>query len=423
MKTKEILKEVLKNVEPPKEDLEKINNFLNNFLKKLNNKISSIKIDAEVFVGGSFAKNTLIKKQCYDIYIFLRFSNKYKDDEISELTGKIIKNITNFSLIHGSRDYFRITQSEDIYFEIIPVIKVKNPKDSKNITDLSYSHVKYINKKLKKNILDEVRIAKAFCHANNSYGAESYIRGFSGYGLELLIYHYKSFMGFIKAVSKAEDKIIIDTEKQFRNKQEILINLNSSKLKSPIILVDPTYKYRNVLAALSDETFEKFKKNCKEFLKNPSIKNFETKKTDLETIKNNAKKKKYEFLNLIAYTDKQEGDIAGSKLLKFSKYLESEIGKNFYIKNRGFEYGDKKTAEIFFVLDKRKEILYPGPFINDKKHLEDFKKKHKKVFVKNKRVYSKEKNTINGQEFIKKFIVKNIKIIKDMSITNLEIKN
>lgn len=231
MKIKEILKEVLKNVEPPKEDLEKINNFLNNFLKKLNNKISSIKIDAEVFVGGSFAKNTLIKKQCYDIDIFLRFSNKYKDDEISELTGKIIKNITNFSLIHGSRDYFRITQSEDIYFEIIPVIKVKNPKDAKNITDLSYSHVKYINKKLKKNILDEVRIAKAFCHANNSYGAESYIRGFSGYGLELLIYHYKSFMGFIKAVSKAEDKIIIDTEKQFRNKQEILINLNSSKLK------------------------------------------------------------------------------------------------------------------------------------------------------------------------------------------------
>ena len=110
-------------------------------------------------------------------------------------------------------------------------------------------------------------------------------------------------------------------------------------------------------------------------------------------------------------------------MLKFSKYLESEIGKNFYIKNRGFEYGDKKTAEIFFVLDKRKEILYPGPFINDKKHLEDFKKKHKKIFVKNKRVYSKEKNTINSQEFIKKFIVKNIKIIKDMSITNLEIKN
>jgi hypothetical protein len=75
------------------------------------------------------------------------------------------------------------------------------------------------------------------------------------------------------------------------------------------------------------------------------------------------------------------------------------------------------------VLDKKEEILYPGPFVNDKKHIEDFKKRHKKIFIKNKRAYSKEKNTTNASEFMKKFIAKNIKIIRDMSISNLEIKD
>ena len=58
--------------------------------------------------------------------------------------------------------------------------------------------------------------------------------------------------------------------------------MNSSKLTSPIILVDPTYKQRNALAALSEETFEKFKQASKKFLKNPSIKYFEIVKWDLE---------------------------------------------------------------------------------------------------------------------------------------------
>jgi len=53
-----------------------------------------------------------------------------------------------------------------------------------------------------KKILDEIRIAKAFCYANNCYGAESYISGFSGYALELLVYHYKSFLKFIKSMVK-----------------------------------------------------------------------------------------------------------------------------------------------------------------------------------------------------------------------------
>ena len=277
-KINSILAEVLERVEPSQEELKVINESLEDFLEKVEKRIKVLKINAEVFVGGSFAKNTVIKKDYYDVDVFVRFDKKYKDDKISELTKNLLKNIKGISVIHGSRDYFRVKVNSYFFIEVIPVTKVVKSSEARNITDLSYSHVKYINKKVKnKKILDEIKIAKAFCYANNCYGAESYINGFSGYGLELLVYHYGSFLKFIRAISKisVNKKEVIDLEKYYRNKPTVLMDVNSSKLQSPIVFIDPTYKQRNVLAALSDETFEKFKKDCKKFLKTPLIKSFE----------------------------------------------------------------------------------------------------------------------------------------------------
>ena len=125
----------------------------------------------------------------------------------------------------------------------------------------------------------------------------------------------------------AREKLVIDTEKQYKNKNIVLMDVNAAKLKSPVVLIDPTHKQRNVLAALSEETFKKFQKACVGFLKNPSIKSFENKGVDFETLKENAKKKKNEFALLEAMTDRQEGDIAGSKLLKFYNHLAEELGR------------------------------------------------------------------------------------------------
>ena len=415
-----ILKKVLENIKPSKKEREEINNSLNEFLKKINRNIKKTKIDAEIFVGGSFAKKTMIKTKKYDIDIFIRFDKRYKN-EISNLTEKLLKEFKK-TRIHGSRDYFRVKINPSFFMEIIPVKKIKNPKEAENIIDLSYSHVSYITRKLKsEKILDEVRLAKAFCHANNCYGAESYIKGFSGYGLELLIYHYGSFLKFIKETSKTKDKIVIDIEKRFKNKQEVLMDINSSKLQSPIILIDPTYKQRNALAALSDETFESFKKECKKFLKNPKLDSFEAKKIDLEKVKKNAVKKRLEFILIEAKTNKQKGDIAGTKLLKFYNHLNDEIKNYFQIKNKDFDYNEGKTARFFFVTKNKKEILSRGPKTKDKKNSAKFRKKHKSIFVKSSRLYSKKKINFSIKEFLKNWKNKNRKKMKEMTIIKIKI--
>ncbi len=87
MKINSILKEVLEKVTPPKEDLKFIDETLKRFLKDLKKRIGKLKVD--VFIGGSFAKNTVIKKDYYDVDIFLRFDKKYED--ISAISQKILK--------------------------------------------------------------------------------------------------------------------------------------------------------------------------------------------------------------------------------------------------------------------------------------------------------------------------------------------
>lgn len=421
-KINSILKEVLLRVKPSKEEINEMDLFINNFIKIVEEKIEKLKINAEIFVGGSFAKKTAIKKDHYDVDIFLRF--KEDNTEISELTKKILAGIEYVSLIHGSRDYFKIKLKEDFFIELIPVIKIKKPGEALNITDLSYSHVNYIKKRIKpESLLEEVMLAKAFCYANHCYGAESYIKGFSGYALELLIYYYGSFLKFITAIAKAkkDEKIIIDIEKDFKSKKQVLMDLNSSKLGSPIILIDPTCKQRNALAALSEETFEKFREACLSFLKKPSLEFFEEKKTDIETIKKSAEKKKFEFILLEARTDRQEGDIAGSKLLKFYNHLNNEIGRFFYIKNKGFNYNGKNAARFYFVVKEKEEILIVGPNINDYENVKAFEKAHKSYYTKKGKVYAKEIVNLSINEFIAKWIRKYKDKIKGMSVVGLEI--
>jgi len=216
-------------------------------------------------------------------------------------------------------------------------------------------------------------------------------------------------------------KVVIDIEKHFKNKQEILMDLNSSKLQSPIVLIDPTYKQRNTLAALSEETLKKFKKSCKKFLKNPSLDLFKLKKINLEKLKKNAIKKGFKFVLIEIKTNKQKGDIAGGKLLKFYKHLTSEIENYFEIKNKGFKYENGKTAMVFFATKNRKEILFRGPRVKDKRHTARFRKKHKNVFTRKSRVYAKEKINFNIEEFLKRWKNKNKKKMNEMTIIEMKI--
>ena len=412
---KEIFDKEIKKIKPDKEIFEKIKNICNEFCLDLRKKLKAKNIEAKVFVGGSLAKDTIIKKNKYDIDIFVRFNKKY-DKKISEILGRILGK--GAKKIHGSRDYYQLI-IDGIIVEVVPVIEIKHPEEAKNVTDLSYFHVNYIVNKIKKNkkLSDEIRLAKTFAHAQNVYGAESYIHGFSGYALELLVSYYGSFLKFIKKIIEINEneRTVIDDSRYYKNKEEVLMKLNESKLNSPIILIDPTFKERNALASLSKETLKKFKEKCREFLKNPKQDFFEKKPVE-EKFSNQKNIKK-----ISVKTNKQKGDIAGTKSRKFFDYFIYELKKEFEIKKAEFDYDENKNiANFYFIVENKKEEVKKGPPIISVENLTAFKKKHKNAFIKNGFSYSKITHKLNFEQWFKDFKKDNKGTINEMSIESIE---
>ncbi len=417
-KIKEILKTEIESISPSKLELKSIGDRTKNILEVLRSNISKAKIVAEVFVGGSFAKNTLIKKAKYDVDIFVRFDAKY-GDEISAMLEKLVPK--NSKKIHGSRDYFSIkTQEDNVEFEIIPTIKVSNPIKAQNITDLSYFHVKYLASQTKANpkLVDEIRLAKAFAYYQGCYGAESYINGFSGYAVELLIINYKTFLNFLGVVVKldaSKEKLILDPKKLFKNKKAIQQEMNESKMNSPIILIDPTFKDRNALAALSNETFFKFQKAAAVFLKNPSEKFFEI--IDSEKL---MRSKYKDIIELKLSTDKQAGDIAGTKLKKFYGFIIDEMERFFDIAKHEFFYDESiNSGKILLSLKPKAKIEFSGPPIRMIEPLAKFKKEHKKIIVKKGQAFAYEPS-ISFDKFLSNFMNERRNVLDAMDITNIE---
>src|SRR3989344_3639777 len=198
-----MFEKILKKIKPTEREEKEIKAKVNKFLGKLNKNIS----EGHVVVGGSFAKGTWLSGQ-HDIDVFVQFST---DENISSKLEKAVKkSFKKYEVVHGSRDYF-IVDFEELSFEIIPILKINYSREAKNITDISPLHVEWVKNNLNDRLKDEVRLAKHFCKANRIYGAETYIKGFHGYALEILIVYYGSFLNLVKHASRWRYNTLIYT--------------------------------------------------------------------------------------------------------------------------------------------------------------------------------------------------------------------
>ncbi|MEW6063075.1 MAG: CCA tRNA nucleotidyltransferase [Nanoarchaeota archaeon] len=355
-----------------------IKKFLVAFSKNLKN--------ANAVVGGSFAKDTWLKGN-YDIDIFVLFKNEKDIPKLKNVLKKISK---KFEVVHGSRDYYQIKEKKFI-LEIVPVLKISKASEAKNIMDISPLHIKWIRKNIG-NLANDIRLSKAFCIAQNVYGAESYIRGFSGYVLELLTIYYKGLENLVRAAAKWKPKTIIDI-KNYGSYDK----LNISKI-SPLIVIDPVQKGRNAAAALSIEKFNEFVNACVAYLKSPSEQFFVKKKTKIP---------KHAIILKVSLLKGKE-DIAKAKALSAFNYIKRALNEEgFLVKVSGIEFN--KEILIWYKVKKKlsKYKIHYGPPIKKKENLESFKKKWNKhkFYKRNKRICIKlERKFTNVNNFIRELI-------------------
>src|SRR3989304_1229780 len=255
-----MLEDVLNKIKPSVQDEIKMREFVKKVLE-ISNKFKEI----QPMLCGSVAKNTWLKDK-NELDLFLLFPHTAKREKLEKRGLSIAKSIVKslkgrFVIAYAEHPYVRANVSFNkinYQMDLVPAYDIADPEKIKSAVDRTPHHVLYVKENLKNN--DDVRLLKQFCTAKKVYGADVKTQGFSGYLCELLIIKNGNFDNLVKSAANWRAGTVVDSEE----KGKIF-----ERFKTPLVVIDPVDRNRNVSAAVSEETFYKFVKACKEYLKKP----------------------------------------------------------------------------------------------------------------------------------------------------------
>lgn len=354
---KKITLQVIKTVIPSKSQTSSKDLIAKTAFKLVENEIRKFPEVLGIEYGGSYAKGTWLPKDA-DIDIFIKFKKSTSEEKFEKISRKI-----GFQALKKYSPYVRY--SEHPYVEanikktkinVVPFYDVKIGQ-WKSSADRSSFHTRFMKKSLTSKMQNEVRILKQFLKSNKIYGAEIAKQGFSGYISEVLILNYKTFENVIKQISDIkEDQIIGKTTKKF---------------DTPIVIIDPIDKNRNLAAAISEENIGKFVLIARAFQEKPSLKFFKRRKTAITTKHwNNVLVVKF------AYNERSP-DVIWGQIKRANATLSAQLDLAGFNVVRSGSFTDQKTDAFLFFLLEDTEISKTY----QKKGPEYFRKDSSKNFI------------------------------------------
>jgi len=375
--------DVLARIIPTSEEQEKVLSVAHAFVDELKSKVKG----AKIILGGSVGKGTWLNDDT-DIDVFVAF-----EEDAEDLSDVLEPYLAAYETdrVHGSRDYFRL-EKDGYMFEIVPIVAITNPKEAKNITDISPLHATWVNKNADDAVKDEIRLSKAFFKAQRIYGAESHIKGFSGYVLEILTVHFGSFEKLLKAAGKWKEKSVVDPAKHHK---DVFFDVNASKLVSPLIVIDPVQAGRNAAAALSTKRFSQCIAAAKAYLK----------KNDESYFLRQPLTFPKEAVIVDITSPEGRKDVVGCAVEKVYKHISHLLKKNeFIVTDSDLLFDEKNNAVMFFTFENStlSEIQErQGPPVTIEEHAKTFKKTYKDNFEKDGILYARVKREyVNAKDLI-----------------------
>ncbi len=370
-----VLNKAKKLVTPSIKESARFDAVVSEVSSKLISAFTNSGVNVEIAVGGSFSRDTWLPG-AHDADLFIRF---FDEDDMKYFSKIITSTFPRAIKIKGSRDYFKLNY-KNFEFEFLPVLKIDTSLEAKNSMDASYFHIDFVKSNLAKGLNTEVRLLKAFCKALNIYGAESFVSGFSGYVLELLIIYFKSFKNTLRNFSKLKPKIFIDINNYYASKSSAFKALGT-KADCPLIVVDPVNPLRNASRSVSLESLSTFILGARRFLANPNISFFKPPQITKESLIKLAKARGNAiFFKKFKPSPRRDAFFSKlqSELKKIAKTLES---CDFTV----FNYGFLDSGLVYFeitnpILPKSKRVIGPPVFIDDKNFNKFLSKKRNIIY-------------------------------------------
>jgi tRNA nucleotidyltransferase (CCA-adding enzyme) len=352
----------------------------------------------QVVLTGSVAKRTFLRDK-RDIDIFVLFARSVPREALEPYIKDIMAASfpgLGYQLSYAEHPYSRF-HFEGRRIDLVPAYRITKAAERVSAVDRSVLHTAFVNSSLKRKQVDGVLLLKQFLRSNGIYGAEIKIEGFSGYLCELLTIKYGGFPALLKAAAKwkpaAPAGIFIDIKKYYKPSDA---KGAVKRFGSQFVVIDPTDKNRNVAAAVSESNLRLFISLCKGFLKKPAEAFFFRKPITFDERAKRASKGKKLILLSMPRPDIVD-DILWGQLHKMAGQLRGHL-KEFEPKDI-IEDDSRHLVRLAIILGRDalpKTMLVAGPPIEMKKHVEQFKKSHRKgkFIVKKKKIYAEVKRPI-----------------------------
>ncbi|HWG89397.1 MAG TPA: CCA tRNA nucleotidyltransferase [Candidatus Thermoplasmatota archaeon] len=216
--------------------------------------------DAQPMLVGSVAKDTYLVSKV-DLDVFVLFP-KETPRELLEKKGLEIGRavLENPEAKYAEHPYLTGT-FRSYHADLVPAYRIEDPSERMSAVDRTPFHTRYVLSRMERDQRDQVRLLKQFMGALGVYGAESRVRGFSGYLAELLVIKYGSFRGVVAAGAR-----------WFPGQYLVLEPLeNPPTFQDALVVIDPVDARRNVASAVSRESLLLFIAGCQAYLARPAL--------------------------------------------------------------------------------------------------------------------------------------------------------
>ncbi|HEX9261258.1 MAG TPA: CCA tRNA nucleotidyltransferase [Candidatus Bathyarchaeia archaeon] len=386
-KISQVCAEVLKKISPTPKDRKEIESLARELERKVSESAIKRGIEAIVRVEGSVAKDTWLKKEP-DIDVFMCLPPTFPKKVLGTTSLEIAR-----EAVAGSRQVERYAEHpyleafvEDFRVNIVPCYSAARG-EWLSATDRTPFHTDYVKKRLNSRLRGEVRLLKKFLQGIGVYGSEIKVGGFSGYLCEILIIHYGSFFGAIKAFASCAPRIVIDVENYYSEREKELRLL----FDEPLVVVDPVDKGRNVASAVKSQRIFTLVAAARAFLKTPSKQFFFPPKARALSrlqVKQQLEQRGSDTLFLTFTAIDAVPDVLWGQLHRTHRALLKLLELHDFKVLRDMTWSDEKTLNTF-VFELEGHILagvkkHIGPPLSRENESEDFLAK----YTDNKRVLS-----------------------------------
>jgi len=372
---------VWRRVAPRKKERAKMEALAKRLEEKVASASKELDVRAEVRVEGSVAKDTWLSGEP-DVDVFMRVPTAIPRKSLGATALKIARKATE-----GSEQIERFAEHpyleaivEDVRVNIVPCYQVEQG-EWLSATDRTPFHTDYVKEHLTKQMRGEVRLLKKFMKGVGVYGAEIKVGGFSGYLCELLVLHFKSFIGVLRALAQHRQRIVVDIEGHYKRRESELPLL----FEEPLVIVDPVDKGRNVASAVQPQKLYTFVAAARAFLRKSDVKFFyppETTALTAKELKQSLENRGSPIVFLTFGKVKAVPDVLWGQLYKSQRSLHKLLQQSDFNILRDTAWSDEKKLNMF-IFEIKQRFISPikkhlGPPLEKEHECERFLRKHLK---------------------------------------------